>query len=57
MEWRVGSLSYQGAGTLEGNVLTVDWGSSTPIVYALQGDGRLSGLWEAGYGLEILTPE
>jgi hypothetical protein len=28
-----------------------------PVVYALGSDGRLVGLWEAGRGEEILTPE
>ena len=44
------------AGTLEGNVLTVNWGSSTPVIYALAADGSLKGLWEAGRGEEIATP-
>jgi hypothetical protein len=30
LDWRVGSSSYRGSGTLVGNLLTVDWGSSTP---------------------------
>jgi caspase domain-containing protein len=55
--WRVGTSSYEGSGLLEGNVLTVDWGSATPVVYALGADGSLSGLWDAGKGVEKLTPE
>ena len=35
LNWRIGSTSYQGSGTLAGNLLIVDWGSSTPVVYAL----------------------
>jgi Molybdopterin-binding domain of aldehyde dehydrogenase len=57
LDWRVGSSGYRGSGTLVGNLLTVDWGSSTPVIYALGPDGRLTGLWEAGRGEEILTPE
>ncbi|MFD2182534.1 caspase family protein [Rhodoplanes azumiensis] len=56
LNWKVGS-SYQGTGRLDGNILTVDWGAATPVVYALGSDGRLTGLWEAGRGEEVLTPE
>lgn len=57
LSWKVGDSSYEGSGQLEGNVLTVDWGSSTPVVYALAEDGSLAGLWAAGKGTETLTPE
>jgi hypothetical protein len=56
LSWAIGSTSYQGRGSLRNNLLIVDWGSSTPVIYALTGDGRLSGLWDAGRGEEILTP-
>ena len=48
LTWQVGSSSYEGDGTLAGNLLTVDWGASTPVVYALKPDGSLAGLWDAG---------
>jgi uncharacterized caspase-like protein len=57
MEWRVGSNSFSGTGTLEGNLLTVDWGSAQPIVYALSDDGTLRGMWSGGQGEDVLTPE
>ena len=57
LSWQVGSSSYEGDGKLAGNLLTVDWGSSTPVVYALKPDGSLAGLWDAGKGEETLTPE
>jgi uncharacterized caspase-like protein len=57
LEWRIGSSSYRGDGRLEGNVLTVNWGAATPVVYALSADGVLTGLWAAGKGEETLTPE
>ncbi|NVO16907.1 MAG: caspase family protein [Rhodoplanes sp.] len=57
LSWRVGSSGYQGTGRLDSNVLTVDWGAATPVVYALAADGTLTGLWDAGRGEEILTPE
>ena len=57
MSWEVGESSYEGEGTFDGNLLTVNWGGATPIVYALADDGRLTGLWEGGRGEETLTPE
>lgn len=57
LDWKVGNNAYEGHGTLEGNLLSVNWGSSTPVVYALAADGRLKGLWAAGLGEETLTPE
>jgi hypothetical protein len=57
LSWDVGDSSYEGNGTLAGNLLTVDWGSATPVVYALGADGSLTGLWDAGKGEETLTPE
>jgi hypothetical protein len=56
LDWRVGSTAYRGSGTLDSNVLTVNWGSSTPVIYALAADGTLKGLWEAGRGEETATP-
>lgn len=56
LDWRVGRSSYRGTGTLDGNVLTVNWGGATPVVYSLSGDGILRGLWSAGRGVEVLTP-
>jgi uncharacterized caspase-like protein len=56
LDWRVGSSSYRGTGTLENNLLTVDWGSTQPLVYALSEDGTLRGLWSGGQGEDVLTP-
>jgi len=57
LSWEVGSSSYEGNGVLAGNLLTMEWGSPTPVVYALDTDGSLTGLWDAGQGEETLTPE
>lgn len=57
LEWTIGKSTYKGEGTLEGNLLTVDWGSTTPVVYALASNGMLRGLWAAGTGEETLTPD
>jgi caspase domain-containing protein len=56
-DWKVGSQSYYGDGTMDGNVLVVNWGSATPVIYAIAEDGSLKGLWDAGRAGEILTPE
>ncbi|MES0883248.1 caspase family protein [Roseibium sp. SCP14] len=52
--WQIGADSYKGIGALDGNVLTVDWGDTTPVVYALTGNGDLQGLWSGGRGSETL---
>lgn len=57
LTWEVDGSSYEGDGTLAGNLLTVEWGNDTPLVYALADDGSLTGLWDGGYGEETLTPE
>ena len=57
LRWEVGSSNYESKGALAGNFLTVEWGSSTPVVYALGTDGSRTGLWDAGKGEETLTPE
>lgn len=54
--WQTGSTSYSGAGRRQGNLMIVDWGSTMPMLYALNPDGTLSGLWDAGRGHETLTP-
>jgi Caspase domain len=56
LDWRVGTSAYRGTGTLDGNLLTVDWGSTQPLVYALREDGSLMGLWAGGLGEDVLTP-
>ncbi len=57
VEWKIGTTIYRGTGTLEYNVLTVNWGHSTPVVYAVAPDGTLTGLWDGGRGEETLTPD
>jgi hypothetical protein len=56
VRWTIGSSSYSGRGRLAGNILTVDWGDATPVVYAVGEAGVLTGLWAAGSGEEVLTP-
>jgi hypothetical protein len=54
--WQTGPTSYKGTGTREGNVMIVNWGSTMPMLYSLNPDGTMSGLWDAGRGNEIATP-
>jgi hypothetical protein len=56
LSWKVGSSNYEGNGELRGNVLIVNWGDSTPVVYAVCENGRLVGLWNSGQGEETLIP-
>jgi uncharacterized caspase-like protein len=56
IKWKVGSKGYRGIGERDGNLLTVDWGAATPVVYALADGGTLRGLWGNGKGEEVLTP-
>jgi len=57
LDWKIGKDAYQGKGALDGNLLSVEWGSATPVVYALAADGSLKGLWGNGAGEETLTPQ
>jgi hypothetical protein len=55
VDWQVQKNSYHGQGRLDGNLLTVEWGAATPVVYAIADDGKLHGLWDAGTGEEVLS--
>jgi hypothetical protein len=54
--WTAQGTSYSGVGRRERNLMIVDWGSVMPMIYALDPDGTLSGLFDAGRGSEKLTP-
>lgn len=47
---------YSGTGPLDGNTLTIDWGSDAPAIYKLAPDGTLNGTWANGQAREDLTP-
>lgn len=53
--WRVGAF-HRGIGTVSGNVVTVEFGDTTPVVYELRWDGSLSGTWANGQASEELRP-
>ena len=50
--WIVANQSYAGVGVRDGRVVTVDWGSDTPIVYVVMPGGELHGTWGGGTALE-----
>lgn len=55
MKWSIGSDTFQGAGTYENRVVSVNWGDQHPVVYVLMPDGSLHGTWANGTALEKLT--
>ena len=56
INWQVGSQSYKGSGTRNGDVIWVDWGDTYPVVYVRMPSGELHGTWANGRGLERLIP-
>ncbi|MCL6286168.1 hypothetical protein M3P21_21990 [Ruegeria sp. 2012CJ41-6] len=56
-EWRIGTQVINGAGSVDGRVVTVDWGSDSPVMYVLMSDGELHGTWADGLALDKLTPQ
>jgi hypothetical protein len=56
VQWEVGGTIARGTGRLEDNLLTVQWGGSTPAVFAVQTNGKLIGLWDEGKGEETMWP-
>ncbi len=56
-DWKVGRDAYHGEGKLEDGIVTVHWGTQTPVVYALTGNNELKGLWSNGGGEETLSLE
>lgn len=55
--WRIGSgQTFEGRGTLRGDVLTVNWGQQAPVIYTVGKDGVLRGTWSNGRASEDLYP-
>ncbi|MEO0750905.1 MAG: hypothetical protein AAFY25_03815 [Pseudomonadota bacterium] len=54
MYWNVGGQQYSGRGIMQGSVMTVDWGASTPVIYVVVGN-ELHGTWDGGTALERLV--
>ncbi|MCB1368600.1 MAG: hypothetical protein KDK00_12600 [Rhodobacteraceae bacterium] len=57
MTWRIGNDTYRGEGTLEGRVLSVNWGDGQPVIYVVMPNGALHGTWADGTALEKLVPD
>jgi formylglycine-generating enzyme required for sulfatase activity len=53
--WQAAGNTCSGTGVLNGNVLTVDWGQSSPVIYHIGVDGVLRGIWDDGRASDILT--
>ncbi|MCG6903328.1 MAG: hypothetical protein LJE68_11680 [Rhodobacter sp.] len=53
--WHVAAQPNRGQGVIEGRVVTVDWGDTTPVVYVVMPDGELHGTWADGRAFEKLT--
>ena len=52
--WRVGRDTFRGSGKLNGRMLTINWGQSSPVIYHVANDGVLRGKWARGTGSEDL---
>lgn len=54
--WIVGGSTYVGVGKLKDDVMTVDWGDSSPVIYRVQQGGKLLvGTWSNGDATEQLS--
>ena len=57
INWTVGNDSYAGSGILDGQVLVINWGQATPVIYVAMPNGALHGTWNDGTALERLSPQ
>ncbi|WP_299985998.1 hypothetical protein [uncultured Ruegeria sp.] len=55
--WTVAGETFNGAGAIDGKVVTVEWNAEFPIVYVVAPDGELHGTWADGLALDKLTPQ
>jgi hypothetical protein len=55
INWTVGTQSYAGTGSREGQVVVVNWGQPAPVVYVVMANGDLYGTWQNGTALERLV--
>lgn len=56
LQWSIAGTTYRGQGRLAGTVLTIDWGAKDPVIYQVNSDGTLAGVWSGGQASERLTP-
>jgi len=55
-DWSVANQTFTGTGVLNGNVISVDWGQDSPVIYQVGPTGVLNGTWSNGRATEVLTP-
>lgn len=56
MSWNLtNGETYDGTGTLSGDILTVHWGAPHPVIYKVTA-AKLIGTWDDGRATEDLTP-
>jgi hypothetical protein len=48
--------TFEGVGARHGNIITVEWGQKSPVIYEIGNDDVLYGKWDNGRGTETLTP-
>jgi hypothetical protein len=58
LEWRLtNGQTYAGQGSMKGDVLTIDWGDTYPVIYRYEpATGVLRGTWANGRATDVLTP-
>ena len=56
LDWWIGTQRFSGSGQRDGRWLRVDWGSNSPVIYTLTGEGTLDGVWADGSATELLIP-
>lgn len=55
IRWRVAGSAFEGIGSREDRVVTVDWGDTYPVIYVVMPDGSMHGTWANGQALDRLT--
>jgi hypothetical protein len=58
VEWRLkDGKTYAGQGSMKGDIVTIDWGDTHPVIYRLEPEtGVLRGTWANGRATDVLTP-
>jgi hypothetical protein len=58
VEWRLkDGKNYVGQGSMNGDIVTIDWGDTHPVIYRLESEtGILRGTWANGRATDVLTP-
>jgi hypothetical protein len=54
-DWWIGAQNLKGIGHFAGRMLVVEWGEPHPVIYALDGNGSMSGEWADNSATETLS--